>query len=585
MSIPRHRCRDHSAAPCILAAAAAALIVLMLLCPPGQFGSARAALATAHETTLSASADLFAGSQASLRCSVQSVKSIAATTPLAADIVVELHAGTRVLSLYKGKTGKDGVAEVRFAVPDLPAGAHRMEVRTKSALGQEKLEREVRIHAAPKVLLTTDKPLYQPGQTIHIRALALRSFDLAPWAAQGLTLEVEDGKGNKVFKKALKTSDHGIVHADFTLADEVNRGDYRIRALVGAQHTEKTVRVDRYVLPKFKVALTTDRSYYLPKELVKGDVQADYFFGKPVAGGTVEVKASTFDVAFKQFASWKGKTDSSGHANFEVRLPDYFVGLHLTKGNAVLRLEVTVTDTAEHAETVSRIVPVSDRPIRVSLIPEAGRLVPGVENTIHVAALYPDGSPAQCDVDIWLGQQARGNLGEQPVAWVAQKPQGKPLARLKTSASGLAEMKLTPKPEQFRAGGWGQQPVEMLGGTQQRWLPVNLFDLTAQARDSKGNQAQSTVALTSEPLGENVLLRLDRAICKGGDSLAIDIHTTAGLPTVYLDVVKSGQVLLTRWLEVKDGRARTKLDLPPALFGTLEVHAYQALASGEIVRD
>ena len=40
---------------------------------------------------------------------------------------------------------------------------------------------------------------------------------------------------------------------------------------------------------------------------------------------------------------------------------------------------VQITDTAEHSETASKMMPVSDRPIRVSLIPEAGRLVPGVE--------------------------------------------------------------------------------------------------------------------------------------------------------------------------------------------------------------
>ena len=30
--------------------------------------------------------------------------------------------------------------------------------------------------------LVTDKPLYQPGQLMHLRALALQSFDLKPVA-------------------------------------------------------------------------------------------------------------------------------------------------------------------------------------------------------------------------------------------------------------------------------------------------------------------------------------------------------------------------------------------------------------------
>ena len=46
------------------------------------------------------------------------------------------------------------------------------------------------------------------------------------------------------------------------------------------------------------------------------------FFGKPVANSTVEVTASTFDVAFKKFTVWKGKTDANGHVKFEIQLPD-----------------------------------------------------------------------------------------------------------------------------------------------------------------------------------------------------------------------------------------------------------------------
>src|SRR5262249_30362817 len=307
----------------------------------------------------------------------------------------------------------------------------------------------------------------------------------------------------------------------------------------------------------------------LPKETLQGELQVDYFFGKPVAGAKVKVTASTFDVAFKAFQTWEGKTDKNGFVKFSVKLPDSFVGLPLAKGNALVRLEAKVTDTADHTETARASFPVSDRPIRVSLIPEAGRLVPGLENRVFVAALYPDGSPAPCAVRVWVGKAAKG----------------KPFAEVKTNDAGLAEVKLTPKPEQFRAGAWAQRAVETLGGQVMTWAPSNLFDLYTEAKDAKGNAAKAALELTSEPFGENVLLRLDKAIYKGGDTLNVDVRSSASLPTVYLDVIKSGQVMLTKWLDVKGGKASAKLDLPAALFGTLEVHAYQMLASGEILRD
>jgi hypothetical protein len=390
-------------------------------------------------------------------------------------------------------------------------------------------------------------------------------------AGSDLTFEVEDAKGNKVFKRVHKTSEHGIASVDFQLADEVNNGDYHVRAILGEHQADKTVTVKPYVLPKFKSELKADKRYYMPKETIHADLQVDYFFGKPVAGGKVKVTASTFDVAFKDFQTWEGKTDAQGHVKFDIKLPDYFVGQPLNKGNALVKLDAKVTDTADHSETIVKTYPVSAQPIQVSLIAEGGRLIPEMENRIFAAAVYPDGSPAaKCAVKVWQGQAAKD----------------KPLAEIKTNEAGLAEFKLTPKANQFRPGQWAQRNVEMLGGQQkQAWGPQQLFDLHAEARDDKGETAKITVNLNSEPMGENVLLRLDRAIYKGGEPLHLDIRSSAGVPTVYLDVVKSGQTLITKWLDVKKGKADYKLDLPASVFGTLEIHAYQTLATGEIIRD
>ena len=46
-------------------------------------------------------------------------------------------------------------------------------IETHSRLGTDRIERPVTMQRDYRVLLTTDKPIYQPGQMIHIRALAL----------------------------------------------------------------------------------------------------------------------------------------------------------------------------------------------------------------------------------------------------------------------------------------------------------------------------------------------------------------------------------------------------------------------------
>ncbi len=530
-------------------------------------------LARAHETTLSAGQDFHAGSTTAVRCGVQSVKSITETRPLSgAEVRLTLRPaeGTgKSWPLFAGKTGPDGSAEARFAVPAVPSGKYTLEVATRSALGEEVLRRAVHVKADPRILLVTDKPLYQPGQMIRIRALALRPFDLKPAGEANLVFEVEDPKGNKVFKRPARTSAHGIAAVDFQLADEVNQGDYHVRAVLGDVRAEKTVAVKPYVLPRFKVRVGADRNFYLPQETVKGTVQADYFFGKPVAGGTVKVTASTFDVAFKAFQTWQGKTDANGHAKFEIKLPEYFVGLPLAQGNALVKLDVQVTDTADHAETVARTFPVSDQPIRVSLIPEGGRLLPGLENRVYAATLYPDGTPAACTIKVWAGRQA----------------QGEPVAEVKTDAGGLAEFAFTPGAASFRQAGVSWRNQETLGGVVRTRAPQTVCDLCANAQDARGNTGRAVHALGSEPAGANLLLRLDQAVYQGGDTLRADLRTTAATPAVYLDVVKDGQTMLTRWLTVKDGKAAYRLDLPAELFGTVEVHAYQVTGTGVIVRD
>ncbi|HZU38541.1 MAG TPA: MG2 domain-containing protein, partial [Gemmataceae bacterium] len=415
-------------------------------------------LVKGHETALITGQEFFAGSTGSIRVDVHAVKSITDNVPLpGADVTVDLKGSDgKIVNLLHQKTDTDGLVLGQFRVPALDAGNYTMQVATHSAFGQETLERQVKIKNDAKILLVSDKPIYQPGQVMHLRALALQAFDLAPMRERELTFEIEDGKGNKVFKRTAKTSAYGVTAADFQLADEVNMGDYHIRAILGAQQAEKTVTVKKYVLPKFKSELKADKQFYMPKETIHVDLQSDYFFGKPVANAKVHVAASTFDIQFRNFQTWEGKTDDSGHAKFDIQLPDYFVGQPLDKGNALVRLEVKLTDTADHTETISKTYPVSNQPIRVSLLPEGGKLVPDMDNRVFVAAVYPDGSPAACDVQVWLGKESKG----------------KPLAQVRTASTGLAELHLHPKAKQFRQGPPQQQAIEMAGGQRQTiWAP------------------------------------------------------------------------------------------------------------------
>src|ERR1700678_2284644 len=187
------------------------------------------------------------------------------------------------------------------------------------------------------MLLTTEKPLYQPAQTIHVRALALDRADHEASAKRPLTFELEDSRGNKVFKTATTTDQFGVASAEFGLADEVNLGTYHLRALMGDANApvntaEVALNVERYVLPKFKVAVefaekdNKPRRDYRPGDHVTGTVRANYFFGKPVDHAETAIKISSSDVDVFEAASTKGKTDKDGAYHFDLVLPAYLAG-------------------------------------------------------------------------------------------------------------------------------------------------------------------------------------------------------------------------------------------------------------------
>ncbi len=144
----------------------------------------------------------------------------------------------------QGKTNERGTLDAFFTLPAGMTGEHQIQVSVKKDEAIDQIQQPIQIQDVYKILLTTDKPLYQPGQVIHIRSLALRKPDLLPAGNEEMILEVEDSKGNKVFKRTHLTNEFGISAAEFQLAHELNEGLYKIRAVFGENTQEKTVTVD-----------------------------------------------------------------------------------------------------------------------------------------------------------------------------------------------------------------------------------------------------------------------------------------------------------------------------------------------------
>ena len=459
----------------------------------------------------------------------------------AGSVRIELGVGDeKPRILFSGHLNNRGTTEAQFRFPAGLTGSHQLRYLVDTLIGSTEFTQAVRIEDKVSILLTTEKPIYQPGQTIHVRALALDRSAHEAAANRKLTFEVEDSRGNKVFKKTTQTDKFGIASAEFALADEVNLGTYHLRALMGesevapANSAEIALNVERYVLPKFKVAVElagkekkTKRGYR-PGDHVKGTVRANYFFGKPVDGAEISVKASSMDVAIFDAGSVHGKTDRDGSYDFDLKLPAYFAGRPLTQGAARVLIEATVKDSAGHAESRGEPITVSESPLLVTAVPEGGTLVPGLENQVFLLTSYPDGTPARTGLTIHIPDGT-----EQHAA---------------TDDGGVAEIR-------FKAG----------SGTQ---------TLTIEASDKEGNHTSSTIQLQTRGGPDQILLRTERAIYSAGDAIRLKVFSTQKRGTAYVDVVKEGQTILTRDLDIENGHAALTLSATSEMAGTLDFSAY-----------
>lgn len=494
------------------------------------------------ETRLVLHRELLAGTEASLLVVARDHGSGRPAAGATVSAVLAGEGGPR--ELFTAQTNEAGMADTRFAVPtDFEGQAELRVAVSHPALGGDMVTERVTVSRENRILLTTDKPLYQPGQVIHMRALSLSVASRRPVAGAALVFEVMDSKGNKVFKKAVETDAFGVASADFTLANELNQGAYTVRALLGTDTVEKTVTVERYVLPKFEIDVTTDRDYYQPGDTLKGEVQADYFFGKPVAGAQVRIAASKFEIQFEQFAELEGRLDDNGHWTFELPLPDFFAGTPIEQGQASVRLNAVVIDTAEHREEKVVMKPVAGEALTIQAVPEGGQLQPGVGNRIYVLVAHPDGSPADGAAVAVKGLPGGGER------------------ELTTDALGMAPLEVT--------------------------LPADsdALRLTLSARDKQGRRAELQETFRAARRGDGLLLRTDKVLYRVGDTVRARVFASKPEGIVYYDAVRDGQTMLTGMRRLESGQAAFEIELDATLSGSIVLAAYMFTPGTDLIRD
>jgi alpha-2-macroglobulin len=229
----------------------------------------------------------------------------------------------------------------------------------------------------------TDKPIYRPGHTAHVKAvLRWRERDaLLPFDRATVELAASDVNDKVVFRQSLQVDAFGSVHAALPVPPTAALGHYTLRIATGDQQASGSFEVQEYRRPEFEVSVSPTSRFVVQGQEIAAAVQARYYFGQPVAHARVryvvnrqqyyspyrwddgfdgEERASYF-YGQEQNAEGELRLDAQGRG--EIRLPTNVAD---DGRDYTLRIEAQVTDASSREVSGSSTVHVTFGPFLIT---------------------------------------------------------------------------------------------------------------------------------------------------------------------------------------------------------------------------
>ena len=329
-----------------------------------------------------------------------------------------------------------------------------------------------------KVYAFTDRPAYRPGESVQWK-FVVRSKDDQTWttpANQMVEFEITDPRGTKVKEDKVKLNEFGSAWGSLDVTESMPLGEYRIQFWTQGRSQNigaaQLFRLEEYKLPEFKVSVTTPEENGRKKafklgETVEVAVQADYYFGGPVANATVQV------VVYQNpyYQSWQPPRDYPwfyqetdqreyrGYGNNGQVIKQETLKTDLN-GKAVLtfetprtgqvdfeyRVEARVTDASRREIIGSDSVRVTRQRYYVYLQPDHTIYHPQDRVKIKIKALDANRNPVQTDGTILVSREKWHEIWLDPTG---REVTGDELKQLQASPKGF--------PPQLKPGECGWQ--------------------------------------------------------------------------------------------------------------------------------
>jgi alpha-2-macroglobulin-like protein len=255
--------------------------------------------------------------------------------------------------------------------------------------------------------VTTDRPMYRPGETVRFRSLTLERFSLKP-AGEDLHLQfrITDPRGGEVFKlegparvasedgKAILGPDgkavRGVGAGAFRIPPEAPGGEYTLtlsEARGRFPPERRKFLVNQYQAPRLNKEVEFTRKSYGPGDVVEANCKVARVEGGGVIDDQPVVVSAQVDGQPCTVLDPAALRVRQGKVTVRVRLPD-----RLERGEG--SLSVQFQDGGTH-ETTVRPLPIVLKKLFVEFFPEGGYLIAGVPNRVYFSARTTLDKPAE----------------------------------------------------------------------------------------------------------------------------------------------------------------------------------------------
>ncbi len=450
------------------------------------------------------------------------IRDAASGVPASASVTAQLYDErdkSKVIPIGTASTDETGtLAATNWRVPAVPAGKYILQILARSGLGTEldRVEHPVTIAASNRLALAPDRTQARPGETLHVRALALSSAGQTPVRNTPITFDILDPRGNRINRVETRTSNFGLAWAEFRLDTAAPEGAYKLTAISEGLAAEREVNVKQYALPAYQTVIAPAKAWFKKNETINGTLDVHTFDGQRISDATSDLTLTT---ATGQVVSQQHLNPAQdGRAAFSLPWSSSD-----DSDRFALILHSKVTDGGGRVVECKKPISIAGGELVLSAIPEARELVPGVANRVYLLARSPDGRGMTSHLIVHRGAEVQ---------------------ELDTDAAGVAALTVE-NPER----------------------PAEVIEITDRAT---GVSRRVSLPIRAEKDGR-LLLRTDRAIAQGGQTLTATLLCGGATPTsngvALVSLRKGGSTVFSKGVKLSGVSTSVQFQIPEGSAG------------------